>query len=185
MYPTNSEYSQPAFGQPIPASSPPPYGQPAQAPYNQSVAPPPQSMMYPSQWSSGLCDCTSDVSNCCLTCWCPCIPFGQIAEILDKGTTSSAVHGALYTILLLLTGCQFIYSCSYRSKMRQQYMLPEEPCNDCLLHFCCEPCAMCQEYRELKHRGFDMSLGWHGNMERQNHHQAVVTPPYAPAGMKR
>ncbi|KAJ0430788.1 putative PLAC8 motif-containing protein [Helianthus annuus] len=87
MYPTNSEYSQPAFGQPMPASAPPPYGQPAQAPYNQSVAPPPQSMMYPSQWSSGLCDCTSDVSNCCLTCWCPCIPFGQIAEILDKGTT--------------------------------------------------------------------------------------------------
>lgn len=23
----------------------------------------------------------------CLTCWCPCISFGQIAEIVNKGTT--------------------------------------------------------------------------------------------------
>ncbi|KAK1413710.1 hypothetical protein QVD17_35488 [Tagetes erecta] len=169
MYP-NSEYSQPSYGQPPPPAPP-------------VAGVPPSHMIYAGQWSTGLCDCTSDVSNCCLTCWCPCIPFGQIAEILDKGTTSCAVHGALYTILLLFTGCQCIYSCMYRSKMRQQYMLPEEPCNDCLLHCCCEPCAMCQEYRELKHRGFNMSLGWHGNMERQNH--AAVTPPFAPAGMKR
>lgn len=42
--------------------------------------------------------------------------------------------------------------------MRKQYMLPESPCGDCLLHFCCEFCALCQEYRELKHFGFDMSI---------------------------
>ena len=23
----------------------------------------------------------------CITCWCPCITFGQIAEIVDKGST--------------------------------------------------------------------------------------------------
>ncbi|KAK9074552.1 hypothetical protein SSX86_007150 [Deinandra increscens subsp. villosa] len=191
MY-TPSDNSQPSFGQPTPKSTPPPFDQPPPLPpasFNQSALPPPWAgaqplgVVYGSQWSSGLCDCTTDVSNCCITCWCPCITFGQIAEIADKGTTSCAVHGVLYTILLTVTGCQFIYSCMYRSKIRQQYMLPEDPCNDCLLHFCCEPCAMCQEYRELKHRGFDMSLGWHGNMEKQ--HQAVVTPPYAPAGMKR
>ncbi|PHT95536.1 Protein PLANT CADMIUM RESISTANCE 3 [Capsicum annuum] len=44
-------------------------------------------------------------------------------------------------------------------KMRKQYRLPENPCGDCLLHFCCEACALCQEYRELKHHGFDMSIG--------------------------
>lgn len=43
--------------------------------------------------------------------------------------------------------------------MRSQYGLRETPCNDCLVHWCCEPCALCQEYRELKHRGFDISIG--------------------------
>ncbi|KAA8532534.1 hypothetical protein F0562_032650 [Nyssa sinensis] len=29
-------------------------------------------------------------------------------------------------------------------------------------------CALCQEYRELKNRGFDMTIGWEGNVQRQN-----------------
>ncbi|CDP21865.1 unnamed protein product [Coffea canephora] len=36
-------------------------------------------------WSSGLCDCIKDCRSCCLTCWCPCITFGRVAEIVDKG----------------------------------------------------------------------------------------------------
>jgi hypothetical protein len=28
-----------------------------------------------------------------------------------------------------------------------------------LVHFFCEPCALCQEYRELRNRGFDMGIG--------------------------
>uniref|UniRef100_M8BT30 Uncharacterized protein n=1 Tax=Aegilops tauschii TaxID=37682 RepID=M8BT30_AEGTA len=35
-----------------------------------------------------------------------------------------------------------------------------------LLHTFCGYCALCQEYRELKGRGFDMQAGWHANMER-------------------
>jgi hypothetical protein len=38
-------------------------------------------------------------------------------------------------------------------------MFEDRPCNDCLVHFCCDACALCQEYRELKHRGFDMTMG--------------------------
>ncbi|KAK2978432.1 hypothetical protein RJ640_002705 [Escallonia rubra] len=37
--------------------------------------------------------------------------------------------------------------------------LLEEPCADCLVHCCCHKCALRQEYRELQHQGFDMSLG--------------------------
>ncbi|KAM0015056.1 putative PLAC8 motif-containing protein [Helianthus debilis subsp. tardiflorus] len=135
------------------------------------------------KWSSSLCACCSDVPNCCLTCWCPCITFGQIAEIVDKGNTSCGVHGTLYAIIEALTCCGCLYSCVYRTKMRSQYGLQESPCNDCLVHFCCERCALCQEYRELKHRGFDISIGWHGNMERQNY--GVQMPPMAPTGMNR
>ncbi|XP_021910081.1 protein PLANT CADMIUM RESISTANCE 2-like isoform X2 [Carica papaya] len=109
-------------------------------------------------WSTGLCDCFSDCRNCCITCWCPCITFGQIAEIIDKGSSSCGVNGALYTLIACVVGCASCYSCFYRTKMRQQYMLKESPCGDCCVHCCCEYCALCQEYRELKNRGYDMSI---------------------------
>ncbi|KAB2045529.1 hypothetical protein ES319_D01G168200v1 [Gossypium barbadense] len=122
----------------------------------------------------------------CLTCWCPCITFGRIAEIVDHGSTSCGVSGALYALIGILTGCPCIYSCVYRSRMRSEYMLEDRPCNDCCLHFCCEACALCQEYRELKNRGFDMSLGWHGNMARQqNQGLQMPSAPVMESGMKR
>ncbi|XP_076888681.1 protein PLANT CADMIUM RESISTANCE 2-like [Bidens hawaiensis] len=206
-----SEHSQPSSGQPTPASASPPRsyshssGQPTPAspcsqssvqptpasaspPCNQSSGqptspPPPQPKNYDGQWSTGVCDCMDNVTNCCITLWCPCITFEQIAEIVDEGTTSCEVHAVLYTLVLLVTGCQCIYSCIYRSKMRKQYMLPGDPFCDCLLHLFCESCVLCQEYRELKNRGFDMWHGWHESMVRKNN--VVLTPPCAPAGMKR
>ncbi|GKA66479.1 plant cadmium resistance 2-like protein [Tanacetum coccineum] len=192
-----------------PSNGPPPqgsYGQPPMAQYANVV--PPQPRVSNGKWSTGLCGCGDDVSNFVrvalrvgvhallsdkllilqtreLSILSRLETATFISEITDKGAkyTSCGVHGTLYTVIALFTGCQWIYSCMYRSKMRQQYMLIEEPCNDCILHCCCERCALCQEYRELKHRGFDMSLGWDGNMARQN--QGVVMPPFPPAEMKR
>ncbi|XP_058772277.1 protein PLANT CADMIUM RESISTANCE 3-like [Vicia villosa] len=132
----------------------------------------------PQEWSTGLCDCFSDLQTCCITYWCPCITFGRIAEIVDKGTTSCLVSGSLYTLICCLTGCGCLYSCIYRNKMRQQYMLKDKPCCDCLLHWCCESCALCQEYRELQNRGFDMQLGWDGNVAQGS--RGVVMAPTAP-----
>jgi len=43
--------------------------------------------------------------------------------------------------------------------MRRQHGLKGNGCTDCLIHCCCEPCALCQEYRELQNRGFDMIIG--------------------------
>ncbi|XP_043717339.1 protein PLANT CADMIUM RESISTANCE 2-like [Telopea speciosissima] len=137
----------------------------------------------PAPWSTGLCDCFDDISTCCLTFWCPCVTFGRIAEIVDRGSTSCGVSGALYMLILLMSGCSCFYSCFYRSKLRGQYFLEESPCTDFCIHCCCEECALCQEYRELKNRGFDLSFGWHGNVERQN--RGVATPPTVQAGMSR
>ncbi|XP_015688986.1 cell number regulator 2-like isoform X2 [Oryza brachyantha] len=120
----------------------------------------------------------------CVTWWCPCITFGQVAEIVDRGSTSCGTSGALYALVMLLTGCHCVYSCFYRAKMRAQYGLQERPCADCCVHYCCEPCALCQAYRELKKRGFDMNLGWHANMERQGHTPATM-PPHMHPGMTR
>ncbi|XP_028101975.1 protein PLANT CADMIUM RESISTANCE 3-like, partial [Camellia sinensis] len=144
----------------------------------------PSSHHTPVPWSTNLCDCCDDFTSCCLTCWCPCVTFGRIAEIVDRGSTSCGVSGALYALMLCVSGCSCLYSCFYRSKLRGQYFLDESPCTDCCIHCCCEECALCQEYRELKHHGFDMSIGWHGNMERQKREAAAAAvSPQVQGGM--
>ncbi|KAF8703351.1 hypothetical protein HU200_032149 [Digitaria exilis] len=136
-------------------------------------------------WSSGLCDCFDDVGGCCLTIFCPCVTFGRIAGIVDQGATSCCASGTLYLLLQAVTGMACFYSCCYRSKLRTQYGLTETPCADCCVHFCCEACALCQEYRELKARGFDMSEGWEWNMERMGKTGAATAPPQMYPGMSR
>ncbi|XP_073010304.1 cell number regulator 1-like [Typha latifolia] len=139
------------------------------------------------QWSTGLCHCLDDPGNCLITCLCPCITFGQIAEIVDRGTCPCVASGMVYG-LLCLTGMGCLYSCFYRSKMRGEYDLAEAPAADCLVHFCCETCALCQEYRELKNRGFDLGIGWEANMDRQRRGvmgSQVMGAPVIPGGMMR
>ncbi|OMP05874.1 hypothetical protein CCACVL1_01801 [Corchorus capsularis] len=136
----------------------------------------------PQEWSVGFCDCFSDMKTCCTACWCPCITFGQIAEIADKGSTSCGASGALYTLIMFITGCPMLYSCFYRNKLRKQYNLVGGGCGDCFRHCCCETCALTQEYRELKNRGFDPSIGWHANVERN---PGLAMAPVVEKGMSK
>ncbi|XP_008224134.1 PREDICTED: protein PLANT CADMIUM RESISTANCE 7-like [Prunus mume] len=116
---------------------------------------------HPQQWSGGLCNCGENFCTCCLTCCLPCITFGRIAEIVDEGRSSCLSQGLVYGLLFTIN-FQWVYSCLYRKRLRQNFGLPEEPCGDCCVHFFCEPCALCQEHAELKSRGFDPSKGWIG-----------------------
>ncbi|BFG41806.1 hypothetical protein CerSpe_280800 [Prunus speciosa] len=134
-------------------------------------------------WSTGLCHCCDDPANCMITAFCPCITFGQIAEIVSQGSTSCASQGVCYGVLLATTANACLYSCFYRSRLRGQYDLEEAPCVDCLVHFCCATCALCQEYRELRNRGFDMGIGWEANMDRRR--RGVTAAPTVVPGMTR
>nr|AFM43805.1 fruit weight 2.2-2 protein [Dimocarpus longan] len=154
--------------------------QPTQ-PYHSSYTPPGAHGTATTQWSTGLCHCCDDPANCLITCFWPCITFGQIAEIVNQGSISCVASGMVYG-LLGLTGLSCLYSCLYRSRLRGQYDLEEAPCADCLVHFCCETCALCQEYRELRNRGFDMGIGWHANMNRQG--RGITVAPVV-GGMTR
>ncbi|MBA0607412.1 hypothetical protein Godav_019719, partial [Gossypium davidsonii] len=93
-------------------------------------------------------------------------PWSTVASLFDKLLRSSTMEqpvtcgatGTLYALIAIVTGCGCLNSCFYRSRLRNEYMLEEKPCNDCCLHFCCECCALCQEHRALTNRGFQMSL---------------------------
>ncbi|CAN1137824.1 Protein PLANT CADMIUM RESISTANCE 2, partial [Linum perenne] len=167
---------QPIFQGVQQVNTPPPAAAATVSPGNQPAG-------SPLPWSTGLCDCYHDCSSCCLTIWCPCVTFGRIAEIVDQGSTSCGLSGTLYVLMMWMLGCACIFSCFYRAKMRRHFHLEEKPCADCCVHLFCEGCALCQEYRELQTRGFDLSIGWHGNMER-NRRLATMAPTIE-GGMSR
>ncbi|KAF5958016.1 hypothetical protein HYC85_005241 [Camellia sinensis] len=121
------------------------------------------------QWTTGF-------MVCCL----PCIPMGQVAEIVDKACFAA---GLIFCILNPKC-CGKLYAYSYRSKLRALFSLPEAPHSDFLAHCCCCLCAHTQEYRELKNRGIDPSLGWKGNVEKWKS-EGVAMPPIVAPSMTR
>lgn len=76
-----------------------------------------------------------------------------------KSYVACCASSSLYTGIMFLTGCHWLYSCFYRKKLRGHFFLEDSPCGDCCVHCCCEPCALCQEHRELRLRGLDPSFG--------------------------
>ncbi|XP_073038272.1 protein PLANT CADMIUM RESISTANCE 7-like [Primulina eburnea] len=122
-------------------------------------------------WNSNLFDCMNDPQNALITACFPCITFGQIAEILDSGNTTCATSGVLYGCIAFCIAIPCIMSCTYRTKLRAKFGLMESPAQDWLVHYFCEWCALCQEYRELQHMGYDPAIGWPGNQAKMRQHQ--------------
>ncbi|GLT59561.1 hypothetical protein SLA2020_323730 [Shorea laevis] len=130
----------------------------------------PQDGAVQSQWSSGICACCDDMQSCCIGLFCPCFLFGKNAEFLGSGTligscmTHFILWGFINSLCCILTegfllglpGC-FVacYACGYRKALRAKYNLQEAPCGDFATHFFCHPCAICQEYREIRERAGD------------------------------
>ncbi|XP_058079668.1 protein PLANT CADMIUM RESISTANCE 6-like [Magnolia sinica] len=132
-----------------------------------------------SAWTTGLFDCMDDPQNALITAFFPCLTFGQIAEIVDSGHTTCGTSGLMYGCIACLIALPCLLSCTYRTKLRSQYDLVEAPAPDWATHFLCEWCALCQEYRELRNRGLDPEIGWHGNMMKNQNQQPQVAmmPP--------
>ncbi|KAI6675749.1 hypothetical protein NL676_003655 [Syzygium grande] len=98
-------------------------------------------------WTTGLFGCFDDLSNCLITIFCPCVTFGQNAEIIDRGSTSCACAGTVCCLIYHFFYCSFWYTCTYRTKLRGLYSIPGDQCGDCFVHLLCVPCALCQEHR--------------------------------------
>ncbi|KAL7589836.1 hypothetical protein Lser_V15G37261 [Lactuca serriola] len=150
------------------------------------VGVPPQQGEIPT-WSTGLFECFDDLPTLVITAFAPCVTYGQIAEMIDRGQQTCFVYAALYAGIMYLTGCGCLLSAYYRIKMTQIYNLPNDPIINILVHLICEPCALCQEYRELQAHGFNMQLGvgWRNQSPEIQQSGGVMVPPTVPGGMSR
>ncbi|KAI4357595.1 hypothetical protein L6164_001533 [Bauhinia variegata] len=136
------------------------------------------------EWSTGFCGCFSDAGSCCLTFWCPCVSFGRVGEIVDQGTIGCCIHGTICCLLgVTLHLAPAIYLWIYRNKMRRTFNLEGNDCADCLLSCFCFHLSICQQYRELKARGYDLSAGWAANVHVQS--GGATKAPTFEGGMNR
>uniref|UniRef100_H3BWL4 Plac8 onzin related protein 4 n=1 Tax=Tetraodon nigroviridis TaxID=99883 RepID=H3BWL4_TETNG len=95
------------------------------------------------EWSSGICDCFSDLPSCCFSFWCfpcfACITAREAGECLCLPLLDS--FGTIPPITTAL-----------RVSVRQRYGIEGSICNDCVYACFCGPCSWCQISRELKKR---------------------------------
>ncbi|GBG87779.1 hypothetical protein CBR_g45935 [Chara braunii] len=128
----------------------------------------------PSEWKYGLLDCLADLPLCVLSCILPCLTFGRNVMVLDEGNTHCVIAALIWYVIQNATSCGCLYSCGYRRKLRTKYNLPEEPMPDYLVHCLCFPCAVIQEFQELRSRGLDPMYGW---PPRGDGYGAPMAPP--------
>ncbi|KNA22453.1 hypothetical protein SOVF_033330 [Spinacia oleracea] len=132
-------------------------------------------------WTTGLFNCHEDRTNAVVTAFLPCITFGQIAEVLDEGELTSPWGSFIYLVLMPTLCSQWIMGSKYRKKLRKKYDLVEAPYTDKVSHIFCSSCSLCQDFRELKNRKLDPSLGWKGILAQQKGEQTkdqlAQTPP--------
>ncbi|KAG0462677.1 hypothetical protein HPP92_021153 [Vanilla planifolia] len=127
-------------------------------------------------WTSTIYDCGQHQTNAIMTAFFPCVTFGQIAEIIDEGQTSCTMGSFMYLLMVpALCSCWMLGS-FYRRKLRYKYKLVQAPAEDWSLHLFCPLCSLCQEFRELRNRGVDPSIGWMGYLAQQ-HEESLTTPP--------
>ncbi|WMV22334.1 hypothetical protein MTR67_015719 [Solanum verrucosum] len=83
---------------------------------------------------------------------------------------NSCPLGSFMYLLMMPAVCShWIMGSKYRTKLRQRYNLVEAPYSDVVAHIFFPFCSLCQEFRELRIRGLDPTLGWNGIVAQQQH----------------
>ena len=107
-----------------------------------------------------LFDCFDNYSVCIMTFLCPCYTAGKVAETTGR---SCWLHSLLYVFCPCVSlFCQ----CCVRKEIRETKNIGGRRGDDFFVHFCCQPCALCQESRETGALGSTDMAGGSQDMDR-------------------
>jgi Cys-rich protein (TIGR01571 family) len=98
-------------------------------------------------WEEPLFGCINDIKVCFLIAACPLISPCVQGKAVAKATQESCWIPCLCACSLACIGAAI-----NRSRIRDQYLIDGSWLGDCMAHFCCSACAVCQEYREATTR---------------------------------
>eukprot|EP00670_Eutreptiella_braarudii_P003110 CAMPEP_0174305634 /NCGR_PEP_ID=MMETSP0809-20121228/61522_1 /TAXON_ID=73025 ORGANISM="Eutreptiella gymnastica-like, Strain CCMP1594" /NCGR_SAMPLE_ID=MMETSP0809 /ASSEMBLY_ACC=CAM_ASM_000658 /LENGTH=247 /DNA_ID=CAMNT_0015412139 /DNA_START=32 /DNA_END=775 /DNA_ORIENTATION=- len=114
--------------------------------------PPPQPLIAPNgpnDWAVGLCDCFDDMGLCCLCFWFPCVTDGHTLAHIQNEDHRSGIY-VLLACAVQYSGFSCCLSLWNRNQLRMKYGLHGDPCEDCMITWCCLPCA---NYQHAKQAG--------------------------------
>ncbi|KAG2483657.1 hypothetical protein HYH03_017460 [Edaphochlamys debaryana] len=121
-------------------------------------------------WSTELHDVCGEPGGFnmfCLSTWCPCMQYGMLMEQLPPGSAPCAgsvaggcaafcvlwllgdLLGAVLLTKVVTLPCTALVHCQARGYIRRKYNIQSHPLHDFFITWCCGPCALCQEAREL------------------------------------
>lgn len=94
-------------------------------------------------------------SNCPICLIVSCVPCGCCivqAIAYNKATKEGIGMPLLCQCACWSIGCWCIGMAINRGKIRTSFNINGGTLDDMCIHWCCSPCAVCQEYREVKKR---------------------------------
>ncbi|KAJ8583475.1 PLAC8-domain-containing protein [Rhizopogon salebrosus TDB-379] len=112
-------------------------------------------------WRYDLFSCWDDTGTCCMSCWCPCLIYGQNRRRLDhleENDMPHPEHGGsgmgpdciMHVALNTCCALGWALQLGERGRLRLRYRIAGNSINDCLTAFFCTPCELTQESRELE-----------------------------------
>ncbi|KAF8318699.1 PLAC8-domain-containing protein [Clavulina sp. PMI_390] len=111
------------------------------------------------EWSHGVFDCFGACGTCFFSWCCPCFQYGKNSSRLKHLNSQGAPHPSggdccnsdcMTYGALVYCGCPCLVHMGMRKDIRGRYNIEGGGGNDFLCTWCCIPCVLTQESRELE-----------------------------------
>ncbi|KZS97350.1 PLAC8-domain-containing protein [Sistotremastrum niveocremeum HHB9708] len=111
-------------------------------------------------WSHDIFSCFEEIGTCCISTFLPCVTYAQNRSRLQHLQAHGTRHPSggepfnqdcfVFGCLHACAGLGCILQIGQRQAAREHYRIEGDGGNDFLCSWCCLPCALTQEAREIE-----------------------------------